>query len=112
MFLSSGELHAAFPNDGGVLFLERLCKFVYAGDAARGKNLRLTGIRPGEGDVLADRAVKQKRLLQHHAELRAVGIQAHRRKVHAIHQDAAACRRVKRRNQSDDRGFPRARRLH
>ena len=33
-------------------------------------------IGPGEGHVLADRAIEQERFLQHHAELRAVGLAA------------------------------------
>ena len=63
-------------------------------------------------DVLADGAVEEERLLQHDAELRAVGVEAHGREVHAVHQDAARRRRVERGDQADDRGLARARRAH
>ena len=41
-----------------------------------------------ERDIFADRAVEEKRVLQHHAELRAVGVQPHCGKIDAVHQHA------------------------
>ena len=65
-------------------------------------------MRLREGHVLADRAIEQKRFLQHDAELRAVGAELHGRQVDAVHQDGAARRDVKGGNQADDGGFSRS----
>ena len=45
------------------------------------------GIGPRERHVLSDGAVEEKRVLQHHAQLRAIRIQANGGKIDAIHQN-------------------------
>src|SRR5208337_85448 len=88
LLLAAGKLHAAFPDHGVVFLLERFREFIHTRDAAGRKDLFLGGVGPGVGDVFANGAVEQKRLLQHHAQLRAIGAEANSRKVGAIHQDA------------------------
>ena len=68
------------------LFVELLGEFVHARDAAGVQDLFFRGVRPRERDVLANRAVEQKRVLQNHAELRAIGIQPHGGQIDAVDQ--------------------------
>ena len=70
------------------LLFELLGELVHARDAAGFQDLLLRGVGPREGDVLLDRAVEQERVLQHHAQLRAVGIQPNRGEVHAVHRES------------------------
>ena len=86
--LAAGKLHAALAHDGVVFLLEAFGEFVHARDAAGFQDLLFGGIGPGERHVLANGSVEQKRFLQHHAELRAIGIQADGGKIDAIHQHA------------------------
>ena len=103
--LSAGELDAAFADDGVVLLLELFGKLIDAGDAAGGEDLLFGGGGTREADVFADGAVEQEGVLQHHAELRAEGIQAHGGKVGGIDQDASGGGLVEGRDQADDGGF-------
>ena len=96
--LAAGKLHAALADDGFVLFFEAFGEFVDTRDPASFQNLLLGGMRPGESDVLPNGSVEQKRFLQHHAELRAIGVQADGGKIHAVHQDGSRfrCRETQR----------------
>ena len=80
-FWPAGKLHAAFADDRVVFLLEVFREFIDACDAARGENLFLGRVGSGERHVFANRAVEEKRFLQHHAELRAIGIQLHGGKI-------------------------------
>src|SRR5262249_17473966 len=64
---------------------------------------------PRESHVLADGAIEQKRVLQHHAELRAEGIEAHLREIRSIHTDHALQWHIESRDQADNGGLSRAR---
>ena len=86
--LAARQLHAALADDRVVPFSKRFGELVHARDAAGLQHLLLGRVGPREGDVLADRAVEQERLLQHHAELRAVGVEAHGREVDAVDEHA------------------------
>ena len=57
------EFNAAFADDGVVTLREMMGELVDAGDAAGFHNLLLGGVRPAQGDILANRAVEQKRFL-------------------------------------------------
>ena len=63
---------------------------------------------PGEGDVLADGAVEQERVLQDDAELRPVRLQPDGREVDAVDQNVPCGRLVEGGDQADDRRFARA----
>src|SRR5205807_1553439 len=67
---------------------------------------------PRECHVFPNRAIEEKRFLQYDAKLRAIGIQFHRRKVHAVNEHSPARRHIKRSDQPDDGGFSRSRRTH
>src|SRR5271156_463841 len=64
----------------------------------------------GNGPVSPDRTVKKKGLLQHHSKLCAIGIKAYVRQIHTVNKHTSRRRHVERRDQSNDRGFPRSRR--
>ena len=110
--LAAGKLHAALAHDGVVLLFEAFGEFVDARDAAGFQDLLFGGMRPGERDVLPNGPVEQKRFLQHHAELRAVGVQADGGEIHAVHQDGSRFRCVKRSDQADDGRLAGAGRAH
>ncbi len=110
--LAAGEFHAALADDGVVLLFEILGEFVHARDAAGFENLFLGRAGAREGDVFFDGAVEQERVLQHHAQLRAVAVQAHCREVHAIDEDSSFGGDVESRDQADDGGFAGARGAH
>ncbi len=110
LLLAAGKLHAPLANDGVVLFLERFRKLVDSSDTASSKHFFLGGFRTPESDVLAYRSVEEKCLLQHHAQLGAVGIQSHFCEIDPVHQHSAARGSIERRDETDHRGFPRARR--
>ena len=93
-------------------FSKLLGELVHARDAAGFQDLLLGRAGPREGDVLANGAVEQEGVLQHHAQLRAVGIQAHGGEIDAIHQDRAAGGRMEGGDQADDGRFAGARRTH
>ena len=63
------------------------------------------GIRAAEGDVVADRAAEQGRLLQHDADLRAQALERHVAHVVAVDQHAPGGDVVEARDQVDDRGL-------
>ena len=89
--LPAGKLYTALADDGVVLQLELLRELVHSRDGAGPQNLLLRRVGLGERHVLANRSVEQERILQHHAELRAVRLQPHRRQIDAI--DQHLCRR-------------------
>src|SRR6266849_2019349 len=93
--LSSGKLDPAFAHNGVVFLREAFGKFIHAGDVAGAHDFFFAGAGPGEGHILTDRAVKQERLLQHHAQARAIRIEANRAQVHFINQDFPICRDIK-----------------
>ena len=77
--LAARQLHAALADDRVVLLLEPLDELVGVRDAADFADLFERRVRTAVADVLGDRAVEQKVVLQHDAELRAVVAQPHRR---------------------------------
>ena len=58
------------------------------------------------------RSVEEKRVLQHHAELAAVGFHAHGGQIGVIDEHLAGLGRVKGRQQGDDGRFARSRGAH
>ena len=71
--------------------------------AARTSSVRRA--RLAERDVLADRAVEQKVVLHHDANVRAVVAQAQGRDVLTVDQHAAALRMVERHHEADQRAL-------
>src|SRR4029453_13002533 len=67
--LAAGELYPALADDRLVALFELLGELVHAGQAAGPQHLLLARLRPREGDVLADRAVEEERVLEDDAEL-------------------------------------------
>ena len=67
--LAAAEFYAALADDGVVSVGKAFGELIDPGDAAGFENLLLAGKRPGECDVLANRAIEEKRVLQ--APLRA-----------------------------------------
>ena len=96
------ELHAALAHNGVILLFELFGEFVHARNPAGPQDFFFAGRGTGETDVFANRAVKQERVLQDHAQVDAVRIQADGRKVLAIQQQLARTRFVKRGHQTDD----------
>ena len=73
--LSAGEFHAALPDDCVIAFRESFGKFIDARYAARVQDFFFRGKRPGKRHIFANRAVKQKRFLQHHSQTSAIGVE-------------------------------------
>ena len=71
--LAGRELRAALADLGVVAVLERADELVGADGRAAAPHLLGRGIRAAEGDVVADRAAEQERLLGHDAHLGAQG---------------------------------------
>ena len=101
--LPARELHAALAHNRVVGIRKALGKLIHARRAACKQELLFGRIGPRKHDVLANRAIEEKRVLQHHAQLRPKGIQVHVRKIDTIHQHASLRRRVERAKQADDR---------
>ena len=99
--LAAGQLHAALADDRVVLVIELLDELVTVRDACHFLDLLPRRVRPGERDVLGDRAVEQEVVLQHHAELRAIIGQRHGREVAAIHEHASLLRPIEREHETD-----------
>ncbi len=110
LLLPPGKFYAAFADDGIVFVLEGLREFIDARDMAGGENLFFRCGRPRKSHVFTDRAVEKKSFLQYDAELRAIRIQLYGGQVKSIHQDSAARRHIKCRNQPDDGRFSGTRR--
>ena len=68
----------------------------------------MCGVRTREGDVFADGAVEEERILQDDADLRPVGIEPRGREVNPIDADAARRGDVESGNEPDDGRFARA----
>ncbi len=75
----------------------------------RADHLRVGGVGPAVDDVVAHRAVQQRGVLRHHADLRAQAVLRHVRDVLAVDQDAAALEVVEAQQQVDERRLARAR---
>src|SRR6266853_6842921 len=58
LLLSARKLHAAFADNGVVLFLERFREFIDARDAASRHDFFFAGLRPSKRHVLPNRPVK------------------------------------------------------
>src|SRR5207237_1855681 len=86
LLLPAGKLYSALADDRVVLVLKRLRELVDARDVASGEDLFFRCIRPGKSYIFPDRSIEKKSFLQHHAKLRSIGIQLHRRKIHAVGQ--------------------------
>ena len=81
--LPAGQFHAALADDGVVLQLKLFREFIDAGDGAGAEQFLFGRVRLGERYVLANGSVEQKRILQHHAQLRSIGLQPDRGKIDA-----------------------------
>src|ERR1700688_2504889 len=75
LLLSTGEFHAALADDGVVLIFKCVRKFIDARDATGGENFGFGCFWTRKRDVLPNGAIKEKRLLQHYAELGAIGVE-------------------------------------
>jgi len=76
LLLSAGKLHAAFADDGAVFFVERFREFIHASNAAGGEDLFLGALGRAYATFSRIEPSKRKRLLQDHAQLRAIGAEA------------------------------------
>ncbi len=72
------------------------------GEARRALDLVVAGIELAVGDVVADRAVQQRGVLRHHADLGAQAVLRHPRDVLPVDQDAAAFEVVQAQQQRHD----------
>ena len=81
---------------------------VRLGALRRGDQFRFGRVRPSVDDVVAHRAMQQRRVLRHHADLRAQALLRRVRDVLAVDQDAAALDVVEAQQQVDDRRLARA----
>ena len=103
--LTLRQIGALFVNHKVVAAGERMDKVVAARGACGGLDLGIARIGSSVADVLADGAVKQPRILQHHGKLaakcRAVPV-AH---VNALDAQRAAVNVVKALQQLDERGL-------
>src|SRR5271157_4356696 len=106
--LSAREFDAAFADDGVVLQFVFLGKLIHSGDGAGAKDFLLRRIGLGKSHILANGSVEEKRILQNHPQLRALGLKPHSRKIDRINQHLARIRSVESRNQTDDGGLARA----
>src|SRR2546430_12354540 len=73
LLLSTGELYAAFANDGVVFFLEAFGEFVHASNAASFQNFGVGRFGLGERRIVPNRSVEQERILKHDSQLCAIG---------------------------------------
>src|SRR5579863_9721098 len=112
LFLPARELHATLADDRVVLLFEALRELIDAGNATRRQYLLLGGVRMREGDVLADGAVEEERVLKDDAEARAVRVQAHRREIDAVDAHRSRRRAVEGGDEADDGRLPRPRWTH
>src|SRR5207302_8858575 len=80
---------------------------VEADGTARLEQLLVGGVGLGEGDVVAERAGKQERLLWHNAELTSERLEGDVVEVVAVDEDAALRRVVEPRHQLRDRRLAR-----
>ena len=103
--LAAAEFYAALADDGFVAFGKTLGELIDTRDAARLKDPLPGGVRTREGDILVDRSVEEKRVLQHHSKLVAIALQPHRGEIHAIDEYLTALRRMKGRQKRDDGRF-------
>jgi hypothetical protein len=92
--LAAGQGRAVFADHGVVAFRQFQDEVVRAGQLRRPHHLLQRRARIGQRDVVADAAVEQHVLLQHHADLAAQRGGVGQRQIDAIHQHAAALRHV------------------
>src|SRR5438105_1632241 len=107
--LPAGKLYAALADDGVVAIGETFGKLIDARDLAGTHDGLVCRIRARESDVLANASIEEKRFLQYHAELGAIGFEPHRAEVDSIHQYFAGARRVEGGDEPDHGGFARTR---
>ena len=99
--LASGQLHAALAHNGVVLVGEAFGELVHARDATGTHDFFFSRVGAREGDILANRAIEQERLLQYDSEVSAIRIETHRAQVDAIRQHFALGGNVECRDQAD-----------
>ena len=87
--LPARQLDAALADDRVVAVREPEDELLAVRDARRRLDLVERRRRIGVADVLGDRAVEEKVLLQHRRELLAIVAQRNRRQVAAVDEDAA-----------------------
>src|SRR5579859_4173734 len=112
LLLPAGKFHSALAHHRVVLLLVMLRKLIHPRDPASLHNLHFRRTRPRIRHVLPNRPVEQKRLLQYHAQLRAIRTKLHGRQVDFVYQNPSLRRRIERGNQPDNRRFSRPRRSH
>ncbi len=100
--MPAGKLHAALADNRVVLVRKSLGEFIDSGNAAGPQDLLFTRVRPRKGDIFANRAVEQERLLQNHSQLCAIRVEPDGAQIDAIDQDSALGRHVESRDQADD----------
>ena len=89
--LTRGQLRAALA-DLGVIAVRQLCDELLRADRRRGiADLALVGVGSAEGDVLADGAAEQERLLGHDPHLRAQRVAGDLAQVVPVDEDLARC---------------------
>ena len=87
--LAAGKGHAALSDEAVVAVWLSQDEFVSAGGFRGGEDLFARRVRAAVGDVVGDRAVKQKRLLKYDADVTAIVFECELPHVGAVDQDRA-----------------------
>jgi hypothetical protein len=106
--LAAGEGNAALADRSVVTLREAQDVFVHRGQRGDFFDLGACRIGPREGDVLADRGGKQKRLLRHPTDRVAQRVESKVGQRDAVQTQVARCRRKLAQQQTDRRRFARA----
>ena len=105
LLLALRDVGGVVVDHGVVALGQGADEVVHAGGARGGADLVLGRALAPVGDVLADGAAEQPRVLQHHAEQAAQVAARHVLRVHAVHDDAPAVDLVEAQQQVDQRGL-------
>ena len=107
--LAAGKLDAALADHCGEALGHGLDEAEAARRACRGDDFLVAGFGPAIADVVHDRAVEERDVLGHDADLLAQALLGHQRDVLAVDQDAAGLEIVEALQQGEDGRFAAAR---
>src|SRR5437867_7011351 len=106
--LAARKPDAPFADDRVVAFFESFDKLVAVGDAADRFDLLTRSVRLRISNVLGDRAVKQKVVLQDHAEMRAVAAEPDIVEIDRVHEETTGQGPVESHDETDQRALARS----
>src|SRR2546426_856946 len=107
--LAARQLDASFPHHRVVALLEAAHELIAMGDARRLLDIVAGRVRPGERDVLPDRAVEQEVVLEDDAELAAIVGEPQGGEIATVHEDAPGFRAIEGEHEVNQRALPRPR---